>query len=187
MQARSKHDFYRQVLNLTFKDASIRFLENANYQQKMTDQGEQIHNTIQTSHRPHLNQLTFHLFQKLWKRLKLWKHSTSPFSKPAKPTFPHPAASWNRRKAAKSAEDATEVGGDFEKMEYAKEPKILECPKLELLYYADVVGVVPVVPERAAALDPQDIGNGDVPPEWGIDLALNGGSLRYGPWADRQR
>ncbi|KAK7692730.1 hypothetical protein QCA50_004363 [Cerrena zonata] len=188
--ARSKHDFYRQVLNITFKDASIRYLENANYQQKMSDQGRQIHTTIQRSQHPtfrHLGHLSFPIFQKLWKHLKLWKHSTNPFSKPPKPTFPHPAASWNRRKAAKSSEDATPLGADFEKLEYAKEPKILECPRLELLYYADVVGVVPMVPEAAAALDPQDIGNGDVPPEWGIDLALNGGSLRYGPWADRQR
>lgn len=188
MQARSKHDLYRQVLNLTFKDASIRYLENINYQQKMSDQGRQIHTSIRRSSQPtfrHLGHLSFPIFQKLYKHLKLWKHANNPFSKPAKliSSFPHPAASWNRRKAAKSAENATTLGSDFEKLEYAKEAKILECPKLELLYYTDVVGVVPMIPEAAAALDPQDIGNGDVPPEWGIDLALNGGSLRYGPWA----
>ena len=32
-----------------------------------------------------------------------------------------------------------------------------------------------------------DIGNGDLPPEWGLDLVFRGGTITYGPWADRQR
>ena len=40
---------------------------------------------------------------------------------------------------------------------------------------------------QAESLDPFDIGNGDLPPEWGIDLVVRGGFIRYGPWADRQR
>jgi hypothetical protein len=56
----------------------------------------------------------------------------------------------------------------------------------ELSYYTDVVGVVPVDP-RPADHEEHDIGNGDVSPEWGLDLVVHGGFLRYGPWADRQR
>ncbi|CAL1706934.1 unnamed protein product [Somion occarium] len=188
--ARSKHDLYKQVLNLTFRDASICYVDNNNYQGNMSEEGRKVRNSIRRGQSPllrRLSYLSFPIFQKLWRHLKLWRVAADPFSRPIKPIFPHPAAAWNRRKAAKSAEDATPVGADFSTLEYAKESKILECPRLELLYYADVVGIVPVVPEATAALDPQDIGNGDLPPEWGIDLALNGGSLRYGPWADRQR
>jgi len=32
-----------------------------------------------------------------------------------------------------------------------------------------------------------DIGNGDLSPEWGVDLVFTGVHLDYGPWADRQR
>jgi protein CSF1 len=31
------------------------------------------------------------------------------------------------------------------------------------------------------------VGNGDLAPQYGIDIALQGGTARYGPWADRQR
>ena len=78
---------------------------------------------------------------------------------------------------------------DFSVLEYAIERRILEAPVLELSYYADVVGVVPHQ-EHDTPLnpsDPFDIGNGDIPPEWGIDLVIRSGVLRYGPWADRQR
>lgn len=32
-----------------------------------------------------------------------------------------------------------------------------------------------------------DIGNGDLPPEWGVDAVIHGAALSYGPWSDRQR
>lgn len=32
-----------------------------------------------------------------------------------------------------------------------------------------------------------DVGNGDLAPEWGIDLVIHGGQVNYGPWTDRQR
>lgn len=52
-----------------------------------------------------------------------------------------------------------------------------------------MVGVVPQEGYDATPnpLDPFDIGNGDLPPEWGFDLVIRNGVLRYGPWADRQR
>jgi hypothetical protein len=57
---------------------------------------------------------------------------------------------------------------------------------LELSYYADAVGEVPEHTEHIS-IEPIDIGNGDISPEWGFDIIINGGFLRYGPWADRQR
>lgn len=35
--------------------------------------------------------------------------------------------------------------------------------------------------------DDYELGNGDVPPQWGIDFVVFGGTMTYGPWADRQR
>lgn len=94
-----------------------------------------------------------------------------------------------RRKTHGILDDETPVGADFTTLEYAIERKILEAPVLELSYYADVVGSVPAdnVHHAAVTGDPFDIGNGDLPPEWGIDLVIRNGILRYGPWADRQR
>jgi hypothetical protein len=85
-------------------------------------------------------------------------------------------------------DDETPIGADFSTLEYAIERKILEAPNLDLIYYTDVVGCVPLEPVvNPSMTDPFDIGNGDLPPEWGFDLTVNDGFLRYGPWADRQR
>lgn len=60
---------------------------------------------------------------------------------------------------------------------------------MELLYYADVVGEIPWDPhaEPIKTSDNIDVANGGMPPEWGIDIVVRSGFLRYGPWADRQR
>lgn len=80
------------------------------------------------------------------------------------------------------------MGPESGTLEYAVERKILETPLLEVSYYADVVGRVPVDHRSGTAgLESFDIGNGDLPPEWGVDVVVRGGFLRYGPWADRQR
>jgi hypothetical protein len=71
-------------------------------------------------------------------------------------------------------------------LEYAIEFKILEAPIVELSYYADAVGEVPEHAEQVN-IESIDIGNGDISPEWGFDIIISGGFLKYGPWADRQR
>jgi hypothetical protein len=93
----------------------------------------------------------------------------------------------SRRKS--SLDEETPVGVEFSVLEYAMERKILEAPLLDLSYYMDVVGDVPAENIRidSAPAEPYDIGNGDLSPEWGVDIIVQGGFLRYGPWADRQR
>ncbi|CAG8842043.1 15610_t:CDS:2, partial [Racocetra persica] len=47
------------------------------------------------------------------------------------------------------------------------------------------IGRVPQMPLPNA--DDIDIGNGDLSPEWGVDLAFTTAQINYGPWTDRQR
>jgi hypothetical protein len=56
-------------------------------------------------------------------------------------------------------------------------------------YYTDIVGDVPSLQKQASSIvwEPFDVGNGDVAPEWGFDIVVRGGFLRYGPWADQER
>jgi hypothetical protein len=86
-------------------------------------------------------------------------------------------------------DEDTPVGADFSTFEYAVNRRVLEAPILDLSYYADVVGDVPPKEDQINSTDlgALDIGNGDLSPEWGIDMVVRGGLLRYGPWADRQR
>lgn len=74
-------------------------------------------------------------------------------------------------------------------IEYARFPTILDSPKVAVNIYWDVPGVV-LIPDRNLRPPcpklPDDI-NGEVPPDWGVDVSIYGGYVRYGPWADRQR
>jgi hypothetical protein len=92
-------------------------------------------------------------------------------------------------KRKKLEDQETPIGIDFSTHEYAIERNILETPTLDLTYYVDVVGEVPPFPhtDPFSRGDVVDIGNGDTAPEWGFEIVINGGALKYGPWADRQR
>lgn len=91
------------------------------------------------------------------------------------------------RKAKKSLDEGTPIGVDFTNVEYAIERKILSTPSLELCYYADAAGEVPPLHLHSKQAGVDVIGNGDAGPEWGVDMIIRGGYIRYGPWADRQR
>lgn len=73
-------------------------------------------------------------------------------------------------------------------IEYGQFPTIVDSPKIAMSFYWDIPGMVPIS-NGSPSLYPnseEDI-NGDSPPDWGIDLRILGGNIRYGPWADRQR
>ncbi|KAF7361830.1 hypothetical protein MVEN_00527500 [Mycena venus] len=186
VQSRSKYDLYKQLLHLSFQQALIRYVQNEDYRGPMVATGEILKGPIKKHTK--LDQLFSYLshqtFAKLWRHLKLYaetrKFPTNQdyINRSAPPRTHH--------QRHKSLDEDTPIGADFATFEYAIERKILEAPVLELTYYTDVVGDVPSLPHPVDT-EPGDIGNGDIGPEWGIDLVIRGGFLRYGPWADRQR
>ncbi|KAG2229708.1 hypothetical protein INT48_004225 [Thamnidium elegans] len=82
----------------------------------------------------------------------------------------------------------SESGNTTYHEEYARVNNIIECKEVILTYYQDYAGPVPT-PEASDTFPGIgiDIGNGGLPPEWGIRLSLKDATIHYGPWADRQR
>jgi hypothetical protein len=131
--------------------------------------------------------LTYSVFSRVYRSARLrdgLRAAAQAFKK--QPVSAPPKSFRSRSRRAQSVDIETPVGPDSAKREYAIDRRLLEVPVLELSYYVDVVGVVPVEP-RTFDHEEHVVGNGDTPPEWGLDLILHGGFLRYGPWADRQR
>jgi hypothetical protein len=126
--------------------------------------------------------MSFSVFSKLWRTHNL--RALPSFRQRSAPASGH-------RNARKKYH--TETSSPQTDAEYAVERKILETSTLQLSYYADVPGDVPPESQFEApvrdgpSLDPLDIGNGGLAPEWGLDLKICGGFVRYGPWSDRQR
>ncbi|KAI8057143.1 hypothetical protein BDF22DRAFT_227395 [Syncephalis plumigaleata] len=70
--------------------------------------------------------------------------------------------------------------------QYAAVADILECNQLDMVYYSDVVGTVPPI-DQHLSIENDKIGNGDIAPEWGLQLKMRDNLIQYGPWADNQR
>ncbi|KAK2630457.1 hypothetical protein QTJ16_001277 [Diplocarpon rosae] len=71
-------------------------------------------------------------------------------------------------------------------IEYATVSTIADCAEANLCFYWDAVGTVLEKSQKKQGRRAANI-NGDIAPEWGIDLTMKGGVINYGPWADRQR
>ncbi|KAI0051792.1 hypothetical protein FA95DRAFT_1675579 [Auriscalpium vulgare] len=190
--SKSPMDLYRQLLNIKFEGANVSMVENDQFIAPMLATGEQLKEKLKTSQPSYprgLYYLVQHPFSKLWSHAKLGTSMDTlrDAVKSRRNTTPTPTSSFrNRRKRAKSIEMETPFHSDFTHIEYVVERKILEAPSVEMSYYVDAAGVVPH-DQRPWDLEGYDIGNGGGSPEWGLDLVVNGGFIRYGPWADRQR
>jgi hypothetical protein len=131
-----------------------------------------------------LSYLSYRAFTKLWRHAGLSR--IFPYLRRSERTRPLDSLRSRQKRREKADDTETPLGINFDKYEYAIERTILEAPQLSLSYYVDVAGTVPYEPV-VRPTDDIDFGNGGVSPEWGIDLVIHGGFVRYGPWADRQR
>ncbi|KAI2465566.1 hypothetical protein F4781DRAFT_20121 [Annulohypoxylon bovei var. microspora] len=74
-------------------------------------------------------------------------------------------------------------------VEYASVNTVAESPEATLTILWDVPGKVTLqsAPHPSKGDSSLDDINGTTAPAWAISLSLKGGTLHYGPWADRQR
>ncbi|KAJ5679209.1 hypothetical protein N7462_007453 [Penicillium macrosclerotiorum] len=86
-------------------------------------------------------------------------------------------------------EDNADDHEQWNSVEYGRYSTILDSPSLDLAYFWEIPGRV--LPEHIiSGQGNQDMDrniNHAPPPEWGIDIKIDGGTLNYGPWADRER
>ncbi|AEO66802.1 uncharacterized protein THITE_2115229 [Thermothielavioides terrestris NRRL 8126] len=87
------------------------------------------------------------------------------------------------------AEGAEDQKSQWAACEYAAVPTLLDSPEASLTILWDVVGKVAPPSASPQEKDPEYATNinGAHPPAWAINLSINGGSINYGPWADRHR
>lgn len=79
---------------------------------------------------------------------------------------------------------------EWDPVEYARCSTLVDVEKASMCFHFDMPGTVPPViedPEMLANGIYEDDMNGAKPPDYGLDLYVHGGTVTYGPWADRQR
>ncbi|KAJ5383990.1 hypothetical protein N7517_001901 [Penicillium concentricum] len=73
-------------------------------------------------------------------------------------------------------------------VEYGRFSTIVDSPSLNITYYWDIPGRVVIQPTSTVRSQSMDTNINYAPsPEWGIDIKIDGGTINYGPWADRER
>ncbi|KAG8901896.1 hypothetical protein FRB99_005016 [Tulasnella sp. 403] len=181
-QCRSSYDLYKNVYQLHLSSVKLITRTNPDYEVPMLERGQKIHAELERScpeSIQHSGFLRFDAFRRLVRFSYNIIHKATP----------KPPPKW--RGLARYMTDAQrrEAGELTHEVEYGKVTTLLETPALEATYYVDAAGLVP---EDARNLgdtgrEVVDVGNGDLAPEWAVELTLYGGTITYGPWADRQR
>ncbi|KAJ9608293.1 Macrophage colony-stimulating factor 1 receptor [Cladophialophora chaetospira] len=84
-------------------------------------------------------------------------------------------------------EDERDDHEGWSHIEYARFSQILDSPGIHFRFFWDMPGSVTQEHADSAAYAGVDDINMSKPPAYGMDLNVRGGSLNYGPWADRLR
>lgn len=194
-------DQYRQLFNFNFDHPVIQMKPNDDYKEDQTAAAIRVKRGVADEPDPKDHHIRSHSFwhrqrRKAWHKLQdlipTFRSSVESFSsslngRPGTPAGPG-TNGWqglSRYLDESEQDDKTR----WSSIEYATVSTIADSPKASMSFYWDVVGTVP---ERVTQPTVRRRGetaniNGGIPPEWGVNLMLNGAIINYGPWADRQR
>lgn len=95
------------------------------------------------------------------------------------PAYPPGGDGWQG--LSRYLHDDIEEKARWAAVEYAAATTIVDSPSATMVFFWDVPAKVTQQSRQS-----DDI-NGDDPPAWAIHLSIQGGTVNYGPWADRQR
>ncbi|KAI5783158.1 hypothetical protein DFH27DRAFT_276125 [Peziza echinospora] len=171
-------DLYKQVINVNFVKPVISFKENFDFKELQQARGARI-----MTEQPPQNRI-WTTVRDLLPVFHLSVESLAPN------TPPNNRATGQGRWVglARYLDESEEQDRfRFQPAEYAKVTTILDSPEVQMSMFWDSVGNVSVVSDGTPRKNPGNNINGDIPPQWGIDLSIGGGTVNYGPWADRQR
>jgi hypothetical protein len=162
----SKLDKYKQLINMEFEAPLIRMKPNKDFSESQEALATRLERGRQRS-------MSFSDHSRKWFKL----HNL--FSHDSDEKISDSAPAWH---GLTRYIDDTEGPEDlWEGVEYAAVQTIYQGPSAKISFFWDV-------PTKIGQQDPTNLDiNGSEPPEWGLDITVSGGSLNYGPWADRQR
>lgn len=182
--SRSTCDHYKLSFGMNFKNVKLLMRTNPDYSGSILAHGKKVYDEL-LRRKPDIADQPpstlsiaagFRLLARQFQFIYSPKFSTPPL--PGLPTD-RPWKGLARYRDSSAPPNAKKTD-----LEYAKVTTLLDSPSVDFRYYADTPGPVPA----SDFVDPSDeIGNIDPPPEYGMDVVIHGGMVKYGPWADRQR
>jgi hypothetical protein len=191
-------DPYRQIFKIQFRNPVIEMKDNQDYKEDQTARtNRERQAALETEPVPRkslFRRYRRQILGQLRNMVPYWRKSVESFSVDSRSalgtaTSQVPGSShWqglSRYLDDREQDDKTR----WATVEYAAVSTIVDSPEATLTVFWDVVGKVTSSSSLAgtAGSEGQFNVNGDDSPAWGINLAIKGGMVNYGPWADRQR
>ncbi|KAI1425506.1 hypothetical protein F5Y12DRAFT_747102 [Xylaria sp. FL1777] len=191
-------DPYRQLFEINFDHPVVEIVEHNGYKEdqltRAVREKQAALDSNGTHHRSFLRTQRRKALGQLRNLVPYWRKSVESFSvdsragiAPAEPPIPG-LSHWQGLSRYLNADDEDDKLR-WSSLDYAAVNTVVDSPAGTLKIYWDVPSKVLRGAESQSPVDPNgpDYVNGDTPPAWAISLALKGGVINYGPWADRQR
>lgn len=190
-------DLYRQYYRLKFQHPVIEMRENQDFKEEQTDRAtrEKHSSPGAVSHpkKSFLHQQKRRAFGKLRDLVPYWQKSVESISVSSSRGIgtagSHIPGSNHWQGLSRYLGDGDDQKARWASSEYATVPTLLDSPEASLTIFWDVVTTVSDSAGSSEEKPPEATTNinGDIPPAWTINLSIKGGSVNYGPWADRRR
>lgn len=196
-------DLYRQILSFQLSHPVIQMRRNPDFKQNQLAAAKALSSTREDQ--PGTKRKRDTLFNYRFQKRRIW-HSVKdlvPYFQSSVESFHSPKHAGTPQKNWTGTPDEIRWVGlsryldetsqdDREKwnsVEYGRFSTLLDSPSMTVTYYWDIPGRV-VSHDAAASSSFRNTSldvNDTLPPEWGVDVKLEGGTINYGPWADRER
>lgn len=194
-------DQYRQLINFHFEHPVVQMKPNDDYKEDQTTaairikRGESDQSDTQKNHIHNHSffhrqrRKVWHALQDLVPAFQSSVDSISSFGSHGNVPNHDPSSTGWQGLSRYLDEGEQEDRARWSSIEYATVTTIADSPQASMSFYWDVAGTVQERQNHSEKPDEFEATNinGDSPPEWGLDLALKGATINYGPWADRQR
>ncbi len=189
-------DPYRQLFKVTFEEPVVEMRDNEDFKEDQTTRATREKQIAKESEpvtrRSFFRRQRRRVAGQLRNLVPYWRKSVESFSSGSGSppgTAVAQAGHWQGLSRYLNDRDADEKTR-WSSVEYAALNTIVESPAAAVVVYWDAVGRVAA--DGSGSDGPETAGkstniNGADPPAWGIKLSIKGGSINYGPWADRHR
>ncbi|KAH6607754.1 fermentation associated [Trichoderma cornu-damae] len=190
-------DQYRQIFKIELEHPVVEMLDNQDYKEDQAARAKRERESVpqeprQTPRKSYFRQRRRKALSSLRNLVPYWRRSVESFSSDSRAgggaasAHVPGAIQWqglSRYLDDQDIDDKTR----WSPVEYAAVSTILDSPACQLTVYWDAVSKVTEDAHRQRQMDPALNINGSEPPAWGVQLSVKGGTMNYGPWADRQR
>lgn len=189
-------DQYRQLFKVQFDRPVVEMKDNEDFKEdqasRATRQREDAQGSQPPPQRSFFRQKRRKVISSLRNMVPYWRRSVESFSADSRAAL-GPGASqipgsihWQGLSRYLDDLDQDDKAR-WSSVEYAAVTTILDSPEATLTMYWDVVGRVTEQACLNSHTGSSTNVNGSEPPAWGMNLSVKGGTMNYGPWADRQR